>query len=169
MCQPIRLNYIPGRQDYARVLRIYFWRRTSTKVSLGVLIIAFGLVAYTILSKGAPPTLFELIWLFLPPLFVGYVLAIQPARVANQAAKNEQLITEATWEISETGVNISSRFGSNLSEWSSLDKLVTTSDYYLLLSKNNKNAFRFLPRRAFTSAQEETEFRELVARHISLG
>lgn len=166
MGESIRLKYTPTQQDYAQVLRLFLWQRTATRVSLVFLVIALGLVIYAIATQGAPPSLFELVWLLLPPLFVGYVFFIQPNRMASQAIKNEQLATEATWEIGESGVEISSQFGSILMEWDSLSKLVTTKDYYLLLSKTNKNAFRFLPRRTFTSAQQQELFIKTMSEHI---
>lgn len=166
LSEMLTLRYTPNRQDYAAVLRIFFWQRTGTKVSLGFLAFAFGLIIYVILSQGTPPTIFELVWLLLPPFFVVFVFFIQPARLANQAAQNDQLVTEATWELNEAGVQISSRFGTHFMEWDSLQKMLTTRDYYLLLSKTNKNAFRFLPRRAFTSPQEEELFLELVRKYL---
>ena len=166
MGKSISLRYTPTQKDYAAVLRLFFWQRTGTKVSLVLLAVAFGLVFFVIVSKGAPPTIFELLWLFLPPLFVIYVFFIQPSSLARRVSRNEQLVTEATWEVSDTGVQISSRFGSTLIEWHTLKKMVTTKDYYLLLSKTNKNAFRFLPFRAFTSPQEQDMFLELVAKNI---
>jgi len=138
----------------------------GTKISLGFLAIAFGLILYVILSQGTPPTIVELVWLLLPPFFVIFVFFIQPARLANQAVKNEQLTTETTWEVSDSGVQISSRFGSALMEWDSLRALLTTKDYYLLLRKSNKNIFRFLPRRAFISTQEEEQFLQLVREYL---
>jgi hypothetical protein len=167
MSQSLTLRYTPNQQDYAKVLRLFFLQRTGTRISLAFLVIAFGLILFAILSKGSPPTVFELIWLLLPPLFVLFVFFIQPSRIAAQAARNEQLITEATWEVSDEGVQISSSFGSTHLDWDALNKLVTTQEYYLLLLKTNKNAFRFLPRRAFASPQEQDQFLELVANHLS--
>ncbi len=135
MSQSITVRFSPNQQDYAKVLRLFFWQRTGTRVSLIFLAIAFGLICYVVASQGSPPTIFELIWLFLPPLFVIFVLFIQPSRMANEAVRNEQLVTEATWEVSDSGVEISSRFGSTHMDWESLGKLVTTKEYYLLLSK----------------------------------
>lgn len=169
MSQSITMRFTPNRQDYAKVLRLFFWQRTGTRVSLIFLAIAFGLICYVVASQGSPPTIFELIWLLLPPLFVIFVLFIQPSRMANVAVRNEQLVTEATWEVSVSGVEISSRFGSTHMDWESLDKLVTTKEYYLLLSKINKNAFRFLPRRAFTSSQEQDVFLELVGKYLRIS
>jgi hypothetical protein len=166
MSQSLTLHYTPDQQDYATVLRYFYWQRTGTKVSLVFLAVAFGLVLYMIVSKGSPVSIFELVWLLIPPLFVIYLFFIQPSSLARKATQNEQLVTEATWVLSDTGVQISSRFDSTDLEWRALNKLVTTKDYYLLLSKTNKNAFRFLPRRAFTSPQEEDLFLELVGRNI---
>lgn len=169
MSQSITMRFSPNQQDYAKVLRLFFWQRTGTRVSLIFLAIAFGLICYVVAAQGSPPTIFELIWLLLPPLFVIFVLFIQPSRMANEAVRNEQLVTEATWEVSDSGVEISSRFGSTHMDWESLEKLVTTKEYYLLLSKINKNAFRFLPRRAFTRSQEQDVFLELVGKYLRIS
>jgi hypothetical protein len=160
------VRFTPSKDDYSSVLRLFFIQRTSTRLILVVLALAFVLICYVVLSQGIPPTLFELIWLFLPPLFVAYIFFIQPSRMASQAMQNEQLAAEATWEISATGVDISNRFGSTHLEWENLLKLVSTREYYLLLSKVNKNAFRFLPIRAFSSPQEREEFLTLVGKYL---
>jgi len=168
MTQNQTLKYSPSQQDYANVLRIFFWKRLSTRISLIILALAFGMIVYVIISKGSPPTIFELIWLLLPPLFVIFVFYFQPSRTANQAWQNEKLTADVTWEVSDAEVRISTRFGSSDLSWESLDKLVTSRDYYLLLFKGNKNAFRFLPRRVFNNAQEQEQFLELVAKHLPI-
>lgn len=148
------------------MLRLFFWQRTGIKVSLVFLAIAFGLILFMLVSKGSPLTIFEVIWLLLPPLYVIFVFFYQPSRLANQAVRNERLVTDATWGVSDAGVQISSRYGSTHLEWESLNRMLTTRDYYLLLSKTNKNAFRFLPRRVFTSTQEEELFLGLVKKNL---
>jgi hypothetical protein len=166
MSQSLTLRYTPIEQDYAKVLRLFFLQRTGTRISLALLVIAFGLIIFAIVANGAPPTIYELIWIILPPVFVVFVFYIQPARVAKQASENEQLITEATWEVNDDGIEISSRFGSIHLGWEGMKKLVTTKEYYLLLLKVNKNAFRFLPRRAFSSPQEQDQFVEMMRNHL---
>ncbi len=169
MDQPLTLRFTPTRQDYANVLRLFFFQRTSTRVSVGFLVFAFGLIIYTIVAQKSPPTIFELVWLLLPPLFVAYVFFVQPSRMASQAIQNEQLAAEATWEVSDNGVKISSRFGETQMDWDTLQKLVSTRDYYLLLSKVNKNAFRFMPKRAFGSHQEHEQFLVLVGKYLPIA
>lgn len=167
MSQSLIIKYTPTQQDYAKVLRLFFLQRTGTRISLAILLLAFGLIIFAILSKGSPPTVFELVWLLLPPLFLVFVFFVQPSRVAKQAASNEQLITEATWELNDAGLQISSSFGSTHLEWEAMHKLVATREYYLLLLKANKNAFRFLPLRAFASAQDQHQFLELITSHLT--
>lgn len=164
---PLTLHYTPSQKDYATVLRLFNWRRTSTKVSLVFLTLVFGLVLFAILSNGLPLTALELIWLLFPPLFMIFTFYLQPISIARKAVQNEQLVAEATWEVSDAGVKILSRYGSIDLGWDTFKKLVETRDYYLLLSKKNRNAFRFLPRRAFTSPQEDELFLQLVNRNIS--
>ncbi len=167
MGQSLTLRYTPNVKDYATVLRLFNLRRISMKVSLIFLAIAFGLILFVILTKGSPLTALELIWLLFPPLFVIFTFYLQPIRIAQKAVQNDQLVAEATWEVSDAGVQILSRYGSTNLGWETLKKLVQTRDYYLLLSKENKNSFRFLPRRAFTSPQEEESFLQLVNQNIS--
>ena len=166
MSQSIKISFTPNKRDYASVLRLFLWQRTLTRVSLAVLAIAFALICYVVITRGNIPSFFELIWLLLPPLFVAYIFWFQPSRMASQAVLNEQLVTEASWQVSDSGVEISSHFGTTEMEWENLSKLVVTKEYYLLLSKVNKNAFRFLPLRAFNSPQEKEGFLQLVSRNI---
>jgi hypothetical protein len=166
MNQSINISFTPNQKDYSNVLRLFLWQRTLTRVSMAVLALAFGLICYVVITRGTTPTFFELIWLFLPPLFAAYIFWFQPNRMASQAVLNEQLVTEANWQVSDSGVKISSHFGSTEMEWENLSKLVVTKEYFLLLSKVNKNAFRFLPLRAFNSPQEKEALLQLVAKYI---
>lgn len=169
MSQAVILKFTPSQQDYARVFRLFFFQRTSTRLYLGFLAIAFGFICYEVISNRTTPSIFEIIWLLLPPLFVAYIFFIQPNRMASQAMRSEQLSAETTWQIGDDGVEISNSFGSTLHTWDSLDKLVSTREYYLLLLKANKNTFRFLPLRSFSSAQEKEQFLDLVKQHLPVA
>ena len=167
MSQPLTLRYTPNQQDYAFVVRYFNLQRKGTKISLVLLGLIFILALFVVASRGTSVTIMEVIWLLLPPLFVIYAYFIQPASLAKKAAQNEKLVTEATWEVNDAGVQITSKYNSTLLEWENINKLLTAKDYYLLLSKTNKNAFRFIPRRAFNSTEEEEQFLELVERNIA--
>jgi hypothetical protein len=101
-------------------------------------------------------------------VFVTYIFFMQPRRIAAQAAQNERLMADVSWHVTPSGVEISSTFESVLLDWPSLAKLAQAGEYYLLLSKARKNAFRFLPRRVFANPQEEDEFCQLVQEYIPI-
>jgi len=168
MNQFVTLHYTPTQQDYAKVLRLFFWQRSTTKFSLVALAIAFVLILYMIVSNGETPSVFEWIWLLLPPAFAVFVFFIQPGRLARQAAQNERLVAQTTWAVSDAGVEISTSFNSSVLEWESLESLLVTREYYLVLSRVNKNAFRFIPLRAFTSPELQDNFLQIMKLHISV-
>ncbi len=167
MVQPIKVSYTPTQEDFAKVLRLFFIRRISTIISLAVMAVAFGMIIYYVISKGTTPSLFELVWLLLPPLFVVYIIFIQPSRSANRVAQNEQLLAESTWEVNQSGLTISDRFGSTSMGWDILIKIVDTQEYYLLYNKVNRNTFRFIPKRAFSSTNEQDSFLAYIKSHLS--
>jgi hypothetical protein len=68
-----------------------FFLCTSIRISLVLPVVAFGLDIYSFVSQATSPNLFELVWLFLPPLIVAYVFSRQPSHMASQAITNEQL------------------------------------------------------------------------------
>jgi hypothetical protein len=166
MSQALTMKYTPDRTDYVQVLRIFFLKQTGIRVSLAFLAVAFAIILFSVATQSTPVTLFELLWLLLPPLFVVYILYWQPRSMSRRAMSNEQLAAETTWLVSDEGVAISSDFGSSLLTWDSLTKLVTSKDYYLLVFKTEKNFFRFLPRRAFESPEEDGLFLEQVKSHL---
>jgi len=167
MVQSVTLKYTPSQQDYAQAIRLFMMKRTANRISLGFLVIAFAIVVLSISTQATPITIFELIWLLFPPLFIIYIIIIQPNRMAKQAMTNEHLAAETTWEVSDSGVQISTSFDSALFEWDALARLITNKDYYLLLFKKNKNTFRFLPQRSFTSAEDQDSFLQLMTSHLS--
>ena len=162
MNQSVTVHYTPTQKDYAQALRLFFFQRTGTRISIGFLAVAFGLIVYSIVASGSPPSVLEIVWVLLPPLFAAFVFIIQPNRVAKQAMANEQLAAETTWDVSNSGVEICTKFDSTRMEWSSLDKLVTYKHYYLLMLKTNRNTFRFLPRRAFKNGDQQKLFQQLM-------
>ncbi len=167
MADTLTLKYTPEQRDYAQVLRVFFLSRLGTRISLGFLVIAFAIIIYTIATQGTPITLFEVVWLVFPPAFVAYVIYYQPNRMAKQAMTNEQLTTETTWEVADTGVQMSTTFGSSLLEWAEISRLVASKEYYLFLLKRNKNTFRFIPRRVFASDADQARFVQVVREHLA--
>jgi hypothetical protein len=164
--QILTLHFTPEKNDYIQVLRIFFLHQTGSRISLGFLVIIFAYMAYSIATSAVTPSIFEIILLIFPPVFVLYILIVQPRGMADKAMANEQLAAETTWELGEQGIDMSTSFGSTHLNWEDLSRLVTTKEYYLLLLKGNQRAFRFLPRRVFASPQDQDTFLNLVTGHL---
>ncbi len=166
MNQSVTVHYTPTQKDYSRVLRLFIFHFTGTRVSVLFLAVAFGLIVYSLAIKDAPPSVFEIIWVILPLLIAAFMFIIQPSRYARQAMATKQLSAETTWDVSNTGVEICTQYDSTRLEWNSLDKLVAHKDYYLLLMKNNRNVPLFLPRRAFKNEEQQKVFLQLMAANL---
>ncbi|NJD58672.1 MAG: hypothetical protein C3F13_18020 [Anaerolineales bacterium] len=164
--QTLTLHYTPEKNDYIQVLRIFFLHQTGSRISLGFLVIIFVYMLYNVATSAVTVSIFEIILLLFPPVFVAYILFVQPRGIADKAMANEQLAAETTWELGEQGVDISTSFGSTHLNWEDFSRMVTTKEYYLLLIKGNQRTFRFLPRKVFTSPQEQDTFLSLVTGHL---
>jgi hypothetical protein len=167
MAQSVTLKYTPTQEDYAQVLRLIMLRSIVNQILMGFLVIGFIFILFNMVSQATPITLVAVIWLLLPPLFIIYIIFIQPNRMAKKYIMNEQLVAECTWEVGDAGVQISTSFGSTQYEWDNLSKLVTSKEYYLLHIKKSRYAPRFLPRRSFASAEDQDTFLQLMASHLS--
>lgn len=166
MNQSVTVHYTPTKKDYTHVLRLFIFHFTGTRISVVFLVVAFGLIIFSLASKAVAPSVFEIIWVLLPPLIAVFMFIIQPSRYATQAMADKHLAAETTWDVSSSGVEICTQYDSTRLEWSSLDKLLTYKDYYLLLMKTHRNVPLFLPRRAFNNGEQQKLFLHLMASHL---
>ena len=72
--------------------------------------------------------------------------------------------SEQTLSFSENGVTAANANGHGSVDWRHWRRWSSVGDLYVL--QGGKRAFTFVPRRAFATAESESEFRELLARHI---
>jgi YcxB-like protein len=72
--------------------------------------------------------------------------------------------SEQTLSFSDDGVSAANADGEGSFEWRHWTRWMQTGDLYVL--KGARRAFTFIPRRAFASPAAESEFRELLGRHI---
>ena len=72
--------------------------------------------------------------------------------------------SQQTMSFSADGVTAANADGEGNFDWRHWTRWMQTGDLYVL--KGARRAFTFVPRRAFASSAAETEFRELLGRHI---
>jgi len=72
--------------------------------------------------------------------------------------------SEQTMSFSDDGVTAANASGEGRFDWRHWTRWTQTGDLYVL--RGARRAFTFVPRRAFASPGAESEFRELLTRHI---
>ena len=72
--------------------------------------------------------------------------------------------SEQTLSFSEGGVTAANANGEGSFDWRHWTRWSSVGDLYVL--QGARRAFTFVPRRAFATPDAESEFRELLARHI---
>jgi len=72
--------------------------------------------------------------------------------------------SEQTLSFSEDGVTAANANGEGSFDWRHWTRWTSVGDLYVL--QGARRAFTFVPRRAFATPAAESEFRELLARHI---
>ncbi len=164
--QPISFHFIPTKDDYIRGLRAFETSKTNFKRNMAKIGIFEALFVVAIfagsLGDGPWPWLLVLIG----PIILGYFWGILPLRMGRQIEKNERFTAETTWELGEDQIVIKNKFSETKMDWGSFQKVVETGDYYLLIYATSKNMFQFIPKRAFESQEQETNFRELLKRKL---
>jgi hypothetical protein len=158
MNEPLSFSFTPTRADYIISLRAFYLRqRTSWLVMLlfgagiicGLLIplftdsFPFNLATFAALAFG---------------FYLFFSLLILPTMSGNRVDKNERLRAETFWDVNSTGVTIKTEFAETTFDWPTIGKVLVTRDYYLLVYATHKNIFQILPKRAFTSEEQEAEF-----------
>ena len=72
--------------------------------------------------------------------------------------------SEQTLSFSEDGVRAANANGEGSFDWRHWTRWSSAGELYVL--QGGRRAFTFIPRRAFATEESESEFRELLARHI---
>jgi hypothetical protein len=94
-------------------------------------------------------------------------LLISPSRLSRNAAKNENLVTELKWSLSDEEIIVTARNARSVLPWSTFSSFTENEEYFLLLSAANKNSFQIIPKRSFAGDEDQTAFRELLKRRLA--
>ncbi len=161
MIEPIIFSFSPNASDYYKTLRAVMFRNRTTKAIMlvGMLILGCsGLtsIAITHTFQTAAITLLILFLLILTFYFLG------PATAAEKVTSEERLNTETTWVVDEEKVSIKTKFAETSLDWGSFGVVYETRDHYMITYSTNKNMFQIIPRRAFSSTNQEGSFRNLL-------
>ncbi len=150
----ITVRFTFSQSENRRAMMFVALRSRSTRamLALGLALVAVGLgIGKTaVLVIGAAELVY---WLGLVVIMPRY-----GARRLTAAA------SEQTMSFSDDGVTAANASGEGRLDWRDWKRWMQTGDLYVLTGA--PRAFTFVPRRAFASPAAESEFRQLLSRHI---
>jgi len=157
---PIDLKFKMTRGDWVSALRQQAFRSWLLWLILGVFVIRLAMEIYYVVTLGAVPdgnvfspwiAMALTFFFFFPMLVVRF-------------RTDPRLFDEQIWRFDNSGITFASSEPSAQLGWDRLEKITFNGVFYQLhFSKQN---VALIPRRAFPSAQAETEFKNIVKQKI---
>jgi len=163
----LTLTFTPQREDYVKCIRAYQLRDRRIAIAFGLLaleVICFsGLYIAGILGDN------PVILLAVAPLPLAglYLFAVMPWLVGRRIAASMKQMTEVVWRVSDEGLSIRSASGKRTLPWTEFRALLPTREHLLLFYRDSPKTFQFVPRRAFTSPDQELSFYEMARQGIT--
>jgi hypothetical protein len=179
--ESITFTYTPIKEDYVVPLRSHWMRSPLIMLSIVVLgSMALFMLGISLLGCmtmlltgtigdeagfGILPTVFSFLCSGFMWLIPGMYLWL-PISAARQFEKDERFRADITWTLDDEYIRIATRFQDVKLAWSNFRQAQEFKDYYLLIIRTAGTALRPVPKRAFTSPEQEQAFRELVERKV---
>lgn len=167
-------TYTVEPQDFAKAIRQFGIRAPrylllTIGAVAGAGITALALIAEIVLqlvgaenSAGAGPILCPLacigLWLFFP----AYFFFLRPAGVVRHVKKHPQALGPHTCYLDTNKLTIVSPQATSELQWSLFQQFKQAPLYYYLIYTSNRSCFQFIPKRAFTTPEQEAQFRRYV-------
>ena len=150
----ITVRFTFSEAENRRAMLFIALRSVSTRamLGLGVALLAAGLAIgkLPVTLIGAAELVYWVVLVLIMPRY--------GARRVTESA------SEQTMSFSDDGVTAANASGEGRFDWRHWSCWMQTGELYVL--SGARRAFTFIPRRAFASPAAESEFRELLARHI---
>ncbi len=168
MADPITVQFTPTPEDYVRTYRALQFRHPATRLVYALLtVFELCLVGSLFISRfesNSP------LWAAAIPIPILLLVAVlwPGYNVGRNAKNNERLLAEITWELDDDHVRTANRFAETKYDWGSFQALVENKEYFFLRHSANKRLYNFIPKRAFTSADQMAAFRDLFDRHAGV-
>lgn len=167
--EKIVIQFVPDLKDYSNVIRSFYTRRRSYWIGLGVVIaLTIIILPLSLLdlytgdfktSVYISPILLLLVLIVSIPLWSGWL-------TIRNASKKENLTLPAKYELDDEKVYVVNQIAEVKYDWSVFNKAYEDQRYIFITYSTNKNMFQFIPKRAFTSIDQEKMARELIIRHL---
>lgn len=94
--------------------------------------------------------------------FLVFTLLFNPLKAANKAETDERFGSPVEGEVSNEYITFKYKFSEAKLDWGSFHRMIESKDQFLLVHSANKNMFQIIPKRAFSSTEDEQAFRIIV-------
>ncbi len=168
--EPLKFEFTPTEWDYAGAIAGYFLGRRWTTwfvipAGLSTALYAIFMSLFLWWQKGVPT--FGLC--VSGPVLLVILLAtyaLQPLLLVYKVKKNERLRGINQYEVDEEKISVHTPYAQASYDWGTYGKLTDTGKYYLLIYSTNSRMFNLIPKRAFSTLQQETEFLDLAKKKL---
>lgn len=169
MQTPIKFDFTLSVEDYKTGTRMFYLKQTNTLVGLVISGIFFFYGIILLFTGGRELLVTSLLVTALFPVLLYVYFVRSPSQVSKRVAQSERFTSPQKWRVDNEKIMISQHFGDTRVRWEEFVGLVESKDYFLLRFGVNRNAFQIVPKRAFSSEEQQAAFRELVRQNMGKG
>ena len=166
----ISFHFTPNKDDYIKAFRAYYFDNPYIWPVIAFLAILLPCAVVSMFMgdtvegayfKWLPISAFVFIavWLLL-------TLVIFPNNVGTNVEKNERLSSPVEYEVNDDQILIKTHFAESKMDWGTFARVIESKEHFLLVQSASKNMFHIIPKRAFSSPEDEKAFRDLLASKI---
>lgn len=149
---PLTISYKPEAKDYIRASRALAVKSTSFIIMAVLLMIAMlaALVILLVPSIGDPGWQnIALVFLLVGLFYVLYFVAIIPWQLSRAYKKNEHLQVERAFTLKDDSIGVRVGVDNTELEWENLQKVIDAKYLYMMIYKDSRKLYFFIPDRAF--------------------
>ncbi len=167
MADTLTFQFTPAPKDYVRASRTVLLKSPGMRVNLvGMGLFELCLICATFNNDFVARVPFSWAFTLIIPGIILLLFVVIPFTAGQNVRKNDRLLVEVTWELSDDAVVLKNRYLETKYDWGSFISLTENKDYFFLRQTATKQFYTFIPKRAFVSSEQQSEFRELVSRHM---
>ncbi len=165
MDEPITFIFIPTEKDYSKTLWALSYRNTRTAIVIGIWVVLTALALWAFF-RGELGSGFFPGGIFLLALVV-FILTflLTPLRARLQVRKNPGYTNPVTWQMDDNEIIVKNGDVESKFSWNTFSRIREIPDYYLFIFASYPRMYQFIPKRAFSSPEQEEKFRNLIKEH----
>ena len=165
MSEPVTLTFKHREKEYVAATRLFYARVYHTRflIIISSIVLSLGLVLFLMNVDFLLGTVAIVVGLILLVINF-YAYFVTPAQHFKRNAKFQE---EYELRFSEDGLLFRSKNMESKLEWSFYSKIWETPNYYFLFY--DKDLFTLIPKRVFTSKQQQWVFQDLLSRKIGVN